>query len=467
MIRVLVADDEALERSALLKIIGTVTLPEQLQIVEAENGVDALEVSRRATPDIAFLDIRMPGLDGLEVARSLAALSDPPEIVMVTAYDTFTYARAALRFGVREYLLKPASASDVLDVFQKCLHAVINKRAAAERQRATMSIADNLKVALKVSIEDGLGSGNVDSAQLRHYVSLESPRSEWIGIVLAASVRAAPRGAASTSIAAHAFPRTFAALARRYLAEDLDLPTERCIIFTSARGGDPERGLTNAIFEPVVTALLIVLAESESSRSLDSEVQELCLRSEALVRSKIETFYTHCVDAHVGTLGFGLSIGAPEYLGLALSSAKTALDLTSTRKPVLFLRPIPPDSALSGSSTEILGSSILSGRALSWLHENFMKRIGIETTAQALGVSPSHLSRTLKREIGLSFRETLARIRVAHAKSLLATGLSAKEASFLVGFGDQSYFTKVFLKIEGVLPSSLGSDAEHRGCRIK
>ena len=82
-----------------------------------------------------------------------------------------------------------------------------------------------------------------------------------------------------------------------------------------------------------------------------------------------------------------------------------------------------------------------------------MESIGIWDVARELRVSPSHLSRVLKKEIGIGFGETLVRIRIARAKNFLANGISAKEASSLVGFRDQSYFTKVFMKIEGVSPS--------------
>ncbi len=460
MIRVLVADDEALERCALIKILGSATLREPLQIIEAENGIEALEMAKRAKPDIAFLDIRMPGLDGLEVARAFSALSDPPEIVMITAYDHFTYARTALRFGVREYLLKPASALDVLGAFQKCVRVVTDRQEESERQRTARNITEDLKNTLKDSIEAELGMGNIDFARLRHYMSLENPRGAWIGIALAASMRAASRDEAPYPIAAHAFHRAFSALARRYLIEDLGLSPAQCRIFVSTKSSVSESSVQSAILEPVALVLLLVFAESEANRSSDAQVQDLCLWGERLARAKVDAFYARCVDAHLGALGFGLSVGASDHLSLAIVSARTALNLTSSRAPVLFLRPITPDSALGTRATDALSAGVLSHRALSWLHENFMRSIGIETAAQALGVSPSHLSRMLKKEIGLSFRETLARIRVARAKSLLASGLSAKEASLLVGFSDQSYFTKVFMKIEGVLPSALGSDTE-------
>jgi len=71
----------------------------------------------------------------------------------------------------------------------------------------------------------------------------------------------------------------------------------------------------------------------------------------------------------------------------------------------------------------------------------------------AINISSSHLSRLLMKETGISFGEILSRIRIARAKSLLLNGVSVKVASFLVGFRDQSYFTKVFTKIEGISPS--------------
>jgi len=73
--------------------------------------------------------------------------------------------------------------------------------------------------------------------------------------------------------------------------------------------------------------------------------------------------------------------------------------------------------------------------------------------AEAINISSSHLSRLLMKETGISFGEILSRIRIERAKSLLLNGISAKVASFLVGFRDQSYFTKVFTKIEGISPS--------------
>lgn len=459
MIRILVADDEALERKALLKILGEAELQEPLQIIEAANGIEALERARLENPNIAFLDIRMPGMDGLEVARSLSDFPDPPEIVMITAYDHFTYARTALRFGVREYLLKPAAASDVLSALLKSICAIIERREERALQQAAHGIAENLKNTLQNSISMGLKTGNIDAAELQRLAMLEFPQRDWIGITLAADICRPTETRVLPSIAAHAFPRSFSALAERFLAEDLGLPPQLSWLFTTSQRSDSDNDSPDTVYEPSANALLLLFAENGADGVSAAPTRQLLLRAEELARSRIGAFYERCRDSIIGPLRIGLSVGSQEGIAEALSTARIALDLSNSRLPVLFLRSIPSSFIDGERIAEGFGGGLLSSRALSWLRENFMGSIGIEAAAQALSMSPSHLSRVLKREIGMSFGETLARIRVARAKSLLASGRSAKEAGLLTGFRDQSYFTKVFLKFEGVLPSQYGSHA--------
>jgi DNA-binding LytR/AlgR family response regulator len=81
--------------------------PELRVVAHAANGLDALRLIDEQAPDVAFLDIRMPGLTGLDVAARLAAGPKPPHIVFVTAYDQ--YAVEAFEQSAVDYLLKPAS----------------------------------------------------------------------------------------------------------------------------------------------------------------------------------------------------------------------------------------------------------------------------------------------------------------------------------------------------------------------
>ena len=109
-IRALIADDERLMREQLRARLAEVW-PELELVGEARNGVEAVEMTSRLRPDLVFLDIRMPGMTGVDAARQIAqmAVADDevlPEIVFITAYDQ--YAVEAFEQGVADYVLKPA-----------------------------------------------------------------------------------------------------------------------------------------------------------------------------------------------------------------------------------------------------------------------------------------------------------------------------------------------------------------------
>lgn len=103
-IRCVVAEDEALLRESLVQLLGQVW-PELDIVASCEDGGSALEAIAELRPELAFLDIRMPGLSGLEVASSLADAGIRTEVVFVTAYDQ--YAIDAFERGAIDYLLKP------------------------------------------------------------------------------------------------------------------------------------------------------------------------------------------------------------------------------------------------------------------------------------------------------------------------------------------------------------------------
>jgi len=118
-----IAEDEELLRSALSSLLKDAW--PQLEIVaECEDGASALESIAELQPDVAFLDIRMPGLTGIEVARGLADASPRTQVVFVTAYDQ--YAIDAFEQGAIDYLLKPITRERLLATVQR-----IQARAAA------------------------------------------------------------------------------------------------------------------------------------------------------------------------------------------------------------------------------------------------------------------------------------------------------------------------------------------------
>jgi len=104
-VRAVIADDEPLMREQLRARLAE-AWPELEIVAEARNGAEAVELIAAERPDVAFLDIRMPAMTGIEAAREIATLEHVPEIVFVTAYDQ--YAVGAFEQGAIDYVLKPA-----------------------------------------------------------------------------------------------------------------------------------------------------------------------------------------------------------------------------------------------------------------------------------------------------------------------------------------------------------------------
>ena len=101
--RVLIVDDEPLARARLRGQLVDLGVAEPVD--EAGTGLEALALARQHPPDIVLLDIRMPGMDGLEAARHLSRLTPPPAIIFTTAFDE--HALAAFETHAIDYLLKP------------------------------------------------------------------------------------------------------------------------------------------------------------------------------------------------------------------------------------------------------------------------------------------------------------------------------------------------------------------------
>ena len=129
-LRLLVVDDEAPARRRLRELLADVSQRVGLEIVaEAANGREALSLAGEHAPDVVLLDIRMPEIEGIEVARHLQKLERPPAIIFTTAYDA--YAIKAFEVHAVDYLLKPIRAARLED-------ALVRARASAPLKDETL-----------------------------------------------------------------------------------------------------------------------------------------------------------------------------------------------------------------------------------------------------------------------------------------------------------------------------------------
>ncbi|GAA4617985.1 response regulator transcription factor [Actinoallomurus liliacearum] len=114
-LRVLLADDQAMVRSGFRLILES--QPDITVAAEAADGIQAVALAQALRPDVCLVDIRMPGLDGIEVTRALAGpgVADPLRVVIVTTFDTDEYVYGALCAGAVGFLLKDAGPALLIE----------------------------------------------------------------------------------------------------------------------------------------------------------------------------------------------------------------------------------------------------------------------------------------------------------------------------------------------------------------
>jgi two-component system, LytTR family, response regulator AlgR len=140
-LKVLIVDDETLARARLRTLLGDCTQPVALVGGEAANAVQAVELLRRDSFDVALLDIHMPGADGLQLAQTLQTLANPPAVVFVTAHAE--HAVQAFELEAVDYLTKPVRLERLQASLQKVERALTVRRGqTAESPEEVLIIQD-------------------------------------------------------------------------------------------------------------------------------------------------------------------------------------------------------------------------------------------------------------------------------------------------------------------------------------
>ncbi len=112
MLKVLIVEDEEMIRKGIVLTVDWAAL-DCVVVGEASNGLEGLEAARRLQPSLIITDLKMPQMDGIEMLRSLREQGCKAHVIILTAYDNFTYAQSALRLGAVDYLLKPFHDGDL------------------------------------------------------------------------------------------------------------------------------------------------------------------------------------------------------------------------------------------------------------------------------------------------------------------------------------------------------------------
>jgi len=131
MLRALIVDDEGIERRGLAMLIRRFSLP--FETMDAPNGAEALRLIREQHFDVLLTDIRMPFMDGIQLAHEAREACPELYIIIFSAYADFRKAQAAMREDVARYLLKPVDVEEFRQVMEEAAEQIRKGRAASER----------------------------------------------------------------------------------------------------------------------------------------------------------------------------------------------------------------------------------------------------------------------------------------------------------------------------------------------
>lgn len=147
-ITLLIVDDEAEIRSGLRNIISWEDYSISV-IGTAASGAEALDKIRYYEPDIVITDIQMPGMNGLELVRRAKEEQFDCSFVILSGYDDFQYAQTAIRYGIKDYLLKPISIKELTELIQALKQEILTKRELHSDQLSTLKKLRTAVVSLR------------------------------------------------------------------------------------------------------------------------------------------------------------------------------------------------------------------------------------------------------------------------------------------------------------------------------
>ncbi|MDD2235065.1 MAG: response regulator [Desulfitobacteriaceae bacterium] len=176
MYTILLVDDEALERAAwkymvekyysgFIKIIG-----------EAKNGNEAVDLAKMLTPDIILMDVKMPGIDGIKASSLIKDFLPQTKIIVISAYDDFSYAQDSLKFGAADYLLKPIQLEEMLGVIRQQITDLEKEKESLEEESLLHERLQKMIPYIKIGFIAGWLEG-----ELRTEVEIQE-RADFLGI---------------------------------------------------------------------------------------------------------------------------------------------------------------------------------------------------------------------------------------------------------------------------------------------
>lgn len=171
MHKLLIVDDERVTRDYIKYILEDRKM--EFVVFEASDGEEAVELVKQQGPEIIFMDLRMPGMGGLEAIRAIRQIDRDALIFVLTAHEAFEYAQQALRLGVRDYFLKPLEPSKVVEILNASVEllehgaddaAVRAEGIAARSADVEEKLSERIEAFMETRLGENLSLGRVAGA---------------------------------------------------------------------------------------------------------------------------------------------------------------------------------------------------------------------------------------------------------------------------------------------------------------
>lgn len=514
MYKLMIADDEALEREGL-EMMTRRMLPDMFTYVHAENGRKAIQLAEEERPDFIFMDIKMPGIQGLDAIREIRKRQPEARVVLVTAHDFFAYAKEAVSLGVKEYILKPAKREELLEVLRRLMTEKDGERSRRAEELVLKEKLSRLLPLVENELTLMLMTDCVLDTDLSHLTGLAEV--QWnTGYAM---VVAFPLGEASWEVfrqVRQELYNSFKSYAKSRLACMVSpllgnkiavmVPVaERGAGFTqrveAVRRGEEfldyvhnRFGLTPIIGIGPLAEGVHGLRDSYRAASLsasavasDSQVrirhaedmrqpeeQELAAELEQGLLEAMRRQQAEEVRWRISQILDSLFAIAPgdmircrnEVCAMLLSAARR-LPVRVPRELLAELAAAEGEEALRHTAVEQVEKLLAAmaaereqrqqhviERAKMFMEQWYKTDVSMEQTAESVNLSPYYFSKVFKQYTGENFTDYLTRLRIGEAKRLLADGeLSFKEICYEVGYNDPNYFSRIFKKTTGVTPT--------------
>ncbi len=487
--KILIADDERLVRFSLKSMLEELGIPAG-SILMASDGREMLEAVQSSPPDIAFVDIKMPRLSGLDAIQQAGASSPGTRWVILTSHSSFEYARRALQLGAAEYLLKPVSPAEL---------AAVLDRLSREGRSDLQGLNDEFEARI-VSLLHGTMSLEGEPAE---FVSLA--RFAGCLLVFDSAQDEARLLARQRECCDRIRARIPSALSRDTRVALATLPDGQIVLILAWHPGadapDVERlrdflrqtgSLLDSSTGPEVRVTRITGGDRDSFEALLAEfgrMEELApLRivsgiGRQIGLGELEEASRRTRDAGLSACLAGLAqaFRARNRLGFVSALEQAEAAMAEWEKPAWaaaegavsrFLSaaigassPARPSDESWRGALRVIGESLraddgmpaprdLAAQVEAYVAANYMSDIGIGQIASRLGVTPNYLSSVFHREKGATFMRFLTALRMEKARAMLeAPGALVHDVARAVGYASVRHFSRLFQRQYGIYPS--------------